>query len=142
VPDWLATALNVEKQLEGAADARLLALLVHQYHLHGELPAALRHLDALKKARKDPALSAWTAQTEREIWLARSFFEKAVPAYEAHQRQRDDWAVRYLLGDLNRRLARTDKMEEWFALIDPAKSDEIDVAAFMSLGRRLAAAER
>jgi hypothetical protein len=33
-------------------------------------------------------------------------------------------------------------MEEWFALIDPAKSDEIDVAAFMSLGRRLAAAER
>lgn len=144
-PQWLVVAENLEKLMRKARtpEAGQVALAAHSYHEHGEFPAALAHLRTLRDLPKSPELANWAAETEQEIYREERFMEKAIPYYEAYLQEREDWSLRFLLGDLNRRLGRIDKMEEWFATVKDVPADApVDVNAFMALSRRLAAGGR
>lgn len=147
LPDWLECALNTDKLVKkGKKDSQLNALAAYQYHAHGEFARAQHYLLTLKRDKKlRPGLRDWAVVVEDEIYREQLFLEKALALYEQGLRDGDDWSVRYMAGDLHRRLGRPEKMEERFAAIQDVDVPEdlrAHVGEFIELGRRLAAEEK
>jgi DNA-binding protein HU-beta len=145
LPSWLAAAENLDTLVARTKkpDARLLALALFQHHSHGELGPAQRYLTALKAHAAVPAeLKDWASNVEEELYRERLLLEKAAASYAQSLEEEEDWSVRYLAGDLNRRLGRPEEMEKFLSSIQEVpEGAAVKFKEFVALERRLAARE-
>lgn|GEM_PF-2130400 len=143
IPDWLKTAQDTEEILKKgkANNTDLLALLIYQYHLHGELQAVLSHTAKLQGMENVPeGIKNWANETEKLIYRELSFLQQALPYYEESVKKNIENAfiVRHLIGDTYHKLGDTKKMEEWFNTIkDVPKEAEDGLNKFINMSRAM-----